>query len=227
MPLICRTQAIFKAVSTLETQQLKALCLPVVRPCVRACGGILWPACCWLIVLNVQLVLWAQWVKKVKVAHTQLSSAGFRSWSRFLAVSLQATWVINLVVGCHYFRQACSYPCNPEEDCCQFCCLVNTDRMGANSLPKTVTRQYRGCDFNPGPSAPKSSMLTTRLLSHPATVRQLFYVRWWAKKWQSHEDWSSNGWWATATIAPGISQVSLFCISVDNDVISYINIGLW
>ena len=32
-----------------------------------------------------------------------------------------------------------------------------------NSLPKTVTRQRRGCDLNPGPSAPESSTLTTRL----------------------------------------------------------------
>ena len=29
--------------------------------------------------------------------------------------------------------------------------------MGVNSLPKTVTRQRRGCDLNSGPSAPKSS----------------------------------------------------------------------
>jgi len=36
-----------------------------------------------------------------------------------------------------------------------------------NSLPKTVTRQRRDCDFNPGPSAPESSTLTTRLPSHP------------------------------------------------------------
>ena len=41
--------------------------------------------------------------KKVKVAHTRLPSVGFRSWSRFLAVSLQVTWVINPAVGCHYF----------------------------------------------------------------------------------------------------------------------------
>jgi len=34
--------------------------------------------------------------------------------------------------------------------------------MGVNSLPKTVTRQRRGCDLNPGPSAPESSTLTTR-----------------------------------------------------------------
>ena len=38
--------------------------------------------------------------------------------------------------------------------------------MGTNSLPKTVTRQRRGCDLNPGPSAPESSTLTTRLPSH-------------------------------------------------------------
>jgi len=34
--------------------------------------------------------------------------------------------------------------------------------MGVNSLPKR-----RGCDLNPGHSAPKSSTLTTRLPSHP------------------------------------------------------------
>ena len=41
--------------------------------------------------------------------------------------------------------------------------------MGVNSLPKTVTRQRRDCDLKPGPSAPESSTLTTRLLSHPQT----------------------------------------------------------
>jgi len=38
--------------------------------------------------------------------------------------------------------------------------------MVVNSLPKTVTRQRRDCDLNPGPSAPESSTLTTRLPSH-------------------------------------------------------------
>ena len=32
--------------------------------------------------------------------------------------------------------------------------------MGVNSLPKTVTRQCRGCDLNAGPTAPESSTLT-------------------------------------------------------------------
>ena len=39
--------------------------------------------------------------------------------------------------------------------------------MGVNSLPKTVTRQRRGCDLYLDPSAPESSKLTTRLPSHP------------------------------------------------------------
>jgi len=38
-----------------------------------------------------------------------------------------------------------------------------------NSLPKTVTRQHRDCDLNPGPSVPECSTLTTRLPSHPRT----------------------------------------------------------
>ena len=29
--------------------------------------------------------------------------------------------------------------------------------MGISSLPMTVTRQRRGCDLNPGPTAPESS----------------------------------------------------------------------
>ena len=42
--------------------------------------------------------------------------------------------------------------------------------MGVSSLPKTVTLQRRDCDLNPGPSAPESSTLTTRLSSHPVFV---------------------------------------------------------
>ena len=43
-----------------------------------------------------------------------------------------------------------------------------------NSLPKTVTRQHGDCDLNPGPSAPESSTLTTRLPSLCVRERRLF-----------------------------------------------------
>jgi len=47
---------------------------------------------------------------KIKVAHTRLPSVGFRSWSQFLAVSLQVTWIINPGGRAAItFRQACSY----------------------------------------------------------------------------------------------------------------------
>ena len=53
-------------------------------------------------------------IKKVKkVAHTRFPSVGFRSWSRFLAVSLQVTWVINPTVGCHYFPPGLQLPPQP------------------------------------------------------------------------------------------------------------------
>jgi len=51
--------------------------------------------------------------KKVKVAHTRLPSVRFRSWSRFLAVSLQVMWVINPAVGCHYFPLGLQLPPQP------------------------------------------------------------------------------------------------------------------
>ena len=54
----------------------------------------------------------------------------------------------------------------------QFCCLVNRGTIGVNSLHKTVIRQRCGCDLNPGPSVPESSTITTRLRSHPKTIRR-------------------------------------------------------
>ena len=48
-----------------------------------------------------------------KVAHTRLPSIGFRGWSRFFAVSLQVTWVINPAVGCHYFPPGMQLPPPP------------------------------------------------------------------------------------------------------------------
>ena len=69
------------------------------------------PRCC---STPIRRLDWSvQTTKKVEVAHTQLPSVGFRSWSRFLAVSLQVTWVINPAVGCHYFPQGLQLPPQP------------------------------------------------------------------------------------------------------------------
>ena len=62
-----------------------------------------------------------RWVKKTrhstpvrkKVAHTRLPSVGYRGWSRFLAVSLQVTWVINPAVDGHYFPPGPLLPSQP------------------------------------------------------------------------------------------------------------------
>jgi len=43
-------------------------------------------------------------------------------------------------------------------------------------LPKTVTRQRRGCDLNPGLSAPESSTLTTRLASHHRQITEVYLL---------------------------------------------------
>ena len=97
------------------------------------------------------MFIWFSATKKVKVAHTRLPSVGFRSWSRFLTVSLQVMWVIKPMVGCHYFPPGL----------------------------QTVTRQRRDCDWNPGPSAPESSTLTTRLPSHSLLLLIAnFYGNW-------------------------------------------------
>ena len=72
------------------------------------------------------------------------------------------------------FKKDTPYSITECKGCYQFRCLVNRGTMGLNSLPKTVTRQRRGCDLNPGPTASKSSMLTIRLLSHPL----LYFTQW-------------------------------------------------
>jgi len=66
-------------------------------------------------------------VKGKKVTHTRLPSVGSRSWSRFLAVSLQVTWIINPPVGCHYFPPGRQLPSQPLRGLLHYqcCCLVN------------------------------------------------------------------------------------------------------
>ena len=61
--------------------------------------------------------------------------------------------------SCQYFPPGLQLPPQPLRG------LLPILLLGVNSLPKTVTRQRRDCDLNPGPSAPESSTLTTRLPS--------------------------------------------------------------
>ena len=70
-------------------------------------------AACAAVTDVVSVALCRQTVKKVKETHTRLPSVGFRSWSRFLAVSLQVTSVINPTVGCHYFPPGLQLPPHP------------------------------------------------------------------------------------------------------------------
>ena len=73
-----------------------------------------------------------------------LESVGFRSWSRFLAVSLQVMWVMNPAVGCHYFPSGLQLPSQPLRGLPP---ILHKGTMGVNSLPKTVTRQRRDCNL--------------------------------------------------------------------------------
>jgi len=87
-------------------------------------------------------------VKKVQVARTRLPSVGFRRWSRFLAVSLQVTWVINSAVGCQYFLPGPQLPLQPLRRPLPILLLGDRGTMGVNSLPKTVTRLNRQTNIN-------------------------------------------------------------------------------
>ena len=66
--------------------------------------------------------------------------------------------------------------------------------MGANSLPETVTRQRRGCDLNPGPYAPESSTLTTRLPSVDLAIgdigRCVYTASSWSRCGPGNNDWT-------------------------------------
>ena len=115
-----------------------------------------WPTS-WILYL-----LFTNKVKKVKVAHTRLPSVGFRSWSRLLAVSLQVTWVINPAVRCHYFP--------PGLRGLPPISLFGEQRHnGCEQFAKDCYPTASRLRFEPGPSAPESTTLTTRLPSHRLT----------------------------------------------------------
>jgi len=87
---------------------------------------------------------------------------------RFLAVSLQVTWVINPAVGCHYLPPGLQLPPQPLRGLLPILLLGEQRHNGCEQF----AWQHCDCDLNPGPSAPESSTLTTRLPSHPEYVLQ-------------------------------------------------------
>jgi len=91
-----------------------------------------------------------------KVAHTPLSSVGFRSWSRFWAVSLHVTRVINPAVGCHYFPPGLQLPSQPLRGLLPISLLCEERNDGLLDCVAAAIWT----------TAPESSTLTTRLPSH-------------------------------------------------------------
>ena len=107
--------------------------------------------------------------KKVKVAYTRLPSVGFQSWSRFLAVSLQVMWVINPAVDCHYCLQL---PSQPLRGLLLPVLLLGEQRHnGCEQFAQDCYPTASRLRFEPRPSAPESSSLTTRLPSHPKFLK--------------------------------------------------------
>ena len=86
-----------------------------------------------------------------KVAHTRLPSVGYRSWSRFLAVSLQVTWVINPAVGCHYFPPGLHLPPEPLRGLLPMSLLGEQRHNGCEQFAEDCYPTASRLQFEPGP----------------------------------------------------------------------------
>jgi len=72
----------------------------------------------------------------------------------------------NSAVGCHYFPPGPQLPSQPLRGLLPILLLGEQRHNGCEQFDKTVTRQRRDYDLNPGHSVPESSTLTTRPPSH-------------------------------------------------------------
>jgi len=95
--------------------------------------------------------LWPDALKKVKVAHTRLPSVGFRSWSQFLAVSLQVAWIINPTVGCHYFLPGLQLPPQPLRGLLPILLLGEQRHDGCEQFAYNCYLTASQLQFEPGP----------------------------------------------------------------------------
>jgi len=77
---------------------------------------------------------------------------------------------MNPTVGCHYISPGLQLPLQPLRGLLPISLLGEQRHDGCEQLVELLgpTRQRRGCDLNPGPSAPESSTLT--ILGYRATL---------------------------------------------------------
>ena len=101
----------------------------------------------------------------IKCSPYSITELGFRSWSWFLAVSQQVTWVINPAVGCHYFPPGLQLPSQPLRGLLPILLLGEQRHDGCEQFAYDCYPTASRLLFAPGPSAPESSMLTTWLPS--------------------------------------------------------------
>ena len=90
-------------------------------------------------------------VKKVKLADTRLPSVGFRSLTRFLAVSQQVTWVINPAAGCHYFPPGRQLPSQPLRGLLPILLLGEQRHDGCEQFAQDCYLTASRLRFEPGP----------------------------------------------------------------------------
>ena len=132
---------------------------------VRSDAGSYWTsfcilaAACWVINPSGQLPFGpvtrsptaGNTYKKVKVAHTRLPSVEFRNWSRFLAVSLQVTLVMNPAVGCHYFPPGLQLPSQPLRGLLPILLLGEQRHDGCEQFAYDCYLTASRLQFQPGP----------------------------------------------------------------------------
>ena len=122
------------------------------------------------------------------VAHTRLPSVGFLSWSQFLAVSLQVTRVINLVVGCHYFLPGLQLPLQPLRGLLPISLLGEQRHDGCELFAEDCYPTASWLRLNPGPTAQESSTLTTQIPSHVKSTEEkvIFSTETTSKRFLQH-----------------------------------------
>ena len=93
--------------------------------------------------------------------------------------------------------------------------------MGVNSLPKTVTRQRRGCDLSPGPCASESSTLTTLLPSHRRIISLRFFTK--TRDWSCIRNVTSGKimdrypwWWGVVVLDTRVHESSTRAVHSDS-----------